>query len=296
MSNFAVFFLIILLSFILFDYLLRRYKFFKQFKKTREKYTKINIQDVLVHESENQRFLEEILTGWSAKSAFLYLSRYEKVVELINDTPSVTGAKILDVGCGDGYLLERVRKNLALHNENLFGVDISSNRIKFAKRRNKDIPLFVADAENLPFKDGMFDLVMCTATLEHLFHPINGINEITRVLRSGGKAIISTPSKHMTFLSVNPLTWFEAILSIFLPWVLPKFHNLEEPNNPKTIVHRAFTIVELQGLFKEYSNVEITSVIFPIPFLKFLALMQRKVEKTPVLNKLGRYLIVRAIK
>jgi len=51
-----------------------------------------------------------------------------------------------------------------------------------------------AIAEALPFPDGQFDLVICTQVLEYLREPARGVDEIRRVLREGGSALISAPS------------------------------------------------------------------------------------------------------
>lgn len=53
-------------------------------------------------------------------------------------------------------------------------------------------PDIVADAHNLPFKDGEFDLVLCTEVLEHVKDPKKVISEIGRVLSSGGQVILTT--------------------------------------------------------------------------------------------------------
>jgi SAM-dependent methyltransferase len=51
-----------------------------------------------------------------------------------------------------------------------------------------------AVAEALPFPEGQFDLVICTQVLEYLPEPARGVDEIRRVLRPGGSALISAPS------------------------------------------------------------------------------------------------------
>ena len=50
-----------------------------------------------------------------------------------------------------------------------------------------------ASVYDLPFKDGEFDLVLCIAVLEHLEDPIKAAHEMRRVLKSGGRIIISVP-------------------------------------------------------------------------------------------------------
>jgi SAM-dependent methyltransferase len=51
----------------------------------------------------------------------------------------------------------------------------------------------VGDAQELPFRSGIFDFVCCSSTLEHLHCPDRVIDEIRRVLRPGGQVFVETP-------------------------------------------------------------------------------------------------------
>lgn len=53
-------------------------------------------------------------------------------------------------------------------------------------------PDIVADAHHLPFKDAEFDMVLCTEVLEHVHEPQTVIGEIRRVLKPGGKVVLTT--------------------------------------------------------------------------------------------------------
>ena len=96
----------------------------------------------------------------------------------------------LDVGCGDGgtsggWLHE--------HAGSYLGVDISESAIEMASARGLDARL-IDDAGDLPFPDGSFDLAICTEVLEHLFAPQRALAEIRRVLRPGGRVIVTVPN------------------------------------------------------------------------------------------------------
>jgi len=82
--------------------------------------------------------------------------------------------KTLDVGCGDKYYSDLF--------PNCVTVDID-------KQRKPDI---VADVYNLPFANDEFEIILCLEVLEHLNNPTRAIFELKRVLKNGGKIILST--------------------------------------------------------------------------------------------------------
>lgn len=95
--------------------------------------------------------------------------------------------RILDVGCGGGFLLQRL-SNYYTPNE-LYGVDANKSMIFSAKKR---VPanLILSTAERLPFKDSSFDSVSCQNLLHHLRHAKYAIGEMNRVLKGTGHLFI----------------------------------------------------------------------------------------------------------
>jgi ubiquinone/menaquinone biosynthesis C-methylase UbiE len=99
----------------------------------------------------------------------------------------IEARNILDVGCGTGG-------NLTLFNGFVVGLDISPQALELARKRNPDAVLCRGEAENLPFKDESFDLVLALDLLEHLPDDIKGLSEMYRVLKKGGNALITVPA------------------------------------------------------------------------------------------------------
>jgi ubiquinone/menaquinone biosynthesis C-methylase UbiE len=98
--------------------------------------------------------------------------------------------RILEVGCGAGNILERTPAG------KLFGVDISEFILhKARKKLVKEVYLFQADAQNLPFKNQALEIVICSEVLEHLLDPSESLKEVARVLSNQGTAIISIPNE-----------------------------------------------------------------------------------------------------
>ncbi len=95
---------------------------------------------------------------------------------------------ILDLGCGTGNLLEILKK----YKSKLYGADISSEMIKYARERlGNYAELKVADSESLPWEDNSFDIIVCTLSFHHYPNPGKSLNEMKRVLRKNGHIIIA---------------------------------------------------------------------------------------------------------
>jgi ubiquinone/menaquinone biosynthesis C-methylase UbiE len=99
-----------------------------------------------------------------------------------------TGVKILDVGCGfTGEFLRRIEKKISIG----YGVDMfvdqafSTNKIKLIEH-NLNF--------GLPFLNDEFDAVVSLASLEHMENPEKILKEIKRVLKPGGRLILTAPT------------------------------------------------------------------------------------------------------
>lgn len=116
-----------------------------------------------------------------------YLNR--SFLDALCDLTRKTGAKkILDAGCGEGFVLERLTKD---HKAEFIGVDIEPAALQVAIKKNPAIEFEHASVYELPFEDKSFDLVILSEVLEHLDDPIKALNEIRRV--SSNNVIISVP-------------------------------------------------------------------------------------------------------
>ena len=107
--------------------------------------------------------------------------RWEKVAkEMTKFYRLPKKARILDIGCGKGYLLFDFLK--VLPEAEIFGIDISNYAIKNAKEEIKG-DLIVGNANELPFEDNFFDLVFSINTLHCLDAPnlFESLKEIERV-------------------------------------------------------------------------------------------------------------------
>ena len=107
--------------------------------------------------------------------------------------PLMSGRDVLDLGCGTGY----GSAILASTSQNVWGVDISLEAIRFARQNysRTNLHFLVADCLQLGFKSESLGGVVCFEVIEHLVNQEPFLREVRRVLRPDGLAVISTPNR-----------------------------------------------------------------------------------------------------
>jgi 2-polyprenyl-3-methyl-5-hydroxy-6-metoxy-1,4-benzoquinol methylase len=95
---------------------------------------------------------------------------------------------LLDIGCNRGMYLQMY------HNGPRYGLDLSLPVLRRA-RRHPSLHYVAADAERLYcFKNESFDVILCSEVVEHCLYPKQIFAGMARVLKSGGKALVTTPN------------------------------------------------------------------------------------------------------
>jgi len=124
--------------------------------------------------------LYDRLTGWLLGG--FYTAVADDVAAAVGP-----GARVLDVGCGPGHLVERlVDRGLTVS-----AIDLDPAMIERAVRRiGARAELVAADVVSLPFADASFDLVVSTLSMHHWADHQGGLGEIRRVLKPAGRALI----------------------------------------------------------------------------------------------------------
>jgi ubiquinone/menaquinone biosynthesis C-methylase UbiE len=108
----------------------------------------------------------------------------------------------LDVGCGAGHNLSLAQelKNCKVHGIDPNPGDHGVGRYNFDKESSLEI--IQGFAENLPFKNNIYDIVFCSHVLEHVNDERKSLSEINRVLKEDGIAIIGMPTATMAIINL----------------------------------------------------------------------------------------------
>lgn len=122
---------------------------------------------------------------WDNPPYVAYMQRVERALlgALASAGVELLGATVLDVGCGTGYFLHRLREYGA---DECHGIDLAENRIEAARERYAALDLRVASATELPFADSELDLVTqftCLSSIVDGEARFSAAREMRRVAR-----------------------------------------------------------------------------------------------------------------
>ena len=155
---------------------------------------------------------------WDPSSEFKPLHAINPLrLAWIQEHASISGKKVLDVGCGGGILAE----SMAIAGAQAKGIDLSEKALKVADLHSLESGVQVQyeyiSAEDLAKKEaGQYDVVTCMEMLEHVPDPLSIIKSCAALVKPGGKVFFST-------LNRNPKSYLFAIIGAeYLLRILPK--------------------------------------------------------------------------
>lgn len=185
------------------------------------------------------------------------------------------GKKVLDIGCGNGWLVWNFAKNGA----DITGVDLTDKAVALTKQRVAAYGLSanvqVGNAENLPFADQTFDYVTSAGVLHHTPDTEKSISEAVRVLKVGGRGMISLYYRHPL---LSPLLWpatkmFVHILFKAVPG-RSQFMTVETPNDLVRLydgndnpIGKAYNHVDIRKMMPNCTFEKFEIHYFPTRFL-----------------------------
>ena len=134
--------------------------------------------------------MEGAIAKWYASLTRKSLDRFQTLAQRVA-AQLPPDASVLEVAPGPGYFAIELAK---LGNFRISGLDISTTFVEIARtnatKANVRVDFRHGDAAHLPFGDDTFDFILCSAAFKNFTEPKCALQEMNRVLRPGGKAMI----------------------------------------------------------------------------------------------------------
>ena len=190
--------------------------------------------------------------------------------------------RILDVGCGNGYLLLLLEQKGC----EVFGVEVNPNSVKICESLGLEI--FCGTIEEAKFPDNFFDIIILSQVLEHFSSPKVSLRETFRILKPSGKVFIYCPNANSYLARLFGKYWHG--------WHLPfHFYAFTKDTIEKLAIETGFKINRISTItpdnffivsLKDYFFGEKNSNIRPIDRSKFFDSLFFRIVISPVFRLL----------
>lgn len=167
----------------------------------------------------------------------------------LHEYPDFKEKNVLDVGCGNGYVLSKY----AAEGAEVFGIDITEAGVELCRKRFEYLKLKgdfrVADAQDIPFPDETFDCVCSMGVLHHVPDTQKALDEIYRVLKPGGRLIVMFYHRQSA-----KYQFMYRVRSLFSGKTMQQLVNeFDGVGNPKGTV---FSKPELRKMLHEFTDIK----------------------------------------
>lgn len=153
-----------------------------------------------------------------------FLNIYYKT--FINELKKLKIESVLDVGCGEGFILNKLKEEGIGKNHE--GIDYSKEAVEIGRNIHPNLSLKQGSIYDTGFKDNSFDLVVCTEVLEHLEESQKALKEVLRISKK--YVLLSVPNEPLFLLS-NFTQWGKDIGHIN-HWTFWSFEKFVKKNLP----------------------------------------------------------------
>jgi len=199
--------------------------------------------------------------GWD-KAASYYQASWQKQLlpaqeKLMQFANIQAGEKAIDIACGTGLVTFRAAEKVS-ENGFVLGTDISDKMVELAtataKQKNySQVKFERMDAEELSVADNTFDVALCALGLMYVPDPLNGLKEMWRVLKQGGRGVAAVWGKR------DNCGWaeiFEIVDKRVASEVCPMFFN----TGNDTVMEKLFTAAAFSDITTERISTQLEYV------------------------------------
>ncbi len=147
--------------------------------------------------------MEGRIAAWYARNTARDMPDFAALAQRVTaELPS--GSRILEVAPGPGYLAIEIARRGEYQ---VTGLDISHTFVEIATRNAReahvDIDFRQGNASAMPLPENTFDLILCRAAFKNFSQPVAALNEMHRVLKPGGRALIVDLRKDTSMDEIN---------------------------------------------------------------------------------------------
>jgi len=180
--------------------------------------------------------MEGRLAHWYARNTARDMPDFTSLAQRVT-VGLAAGSRVLEVASGPGYLAIEIARSGAYH---VTGLDISHTFVEIATRNARVAQVNAAfrqgNAAAMPFPRDQFDLIVCRAAFKNFSQPVAAINEMHRVLKPGGQALIVDLRKDASMDDINAyidqsdLGWVNSVIYrvTFRYLLLPRAYSREQ--------------------------------------------------------------------
>ena len=197
--------------------------------------------------SYNDEFYSDV---YKEKSDNYYRMHRKKIETALSFLDNKNAERILDIGCGDGFIAELFSKRLSAKP---YGLEISRDAVEEARKRGVDAEVFDVSEKGLPYDNDFFDVIFCGDIIEHIYDTESLLENLRTVLKPGGSLIATVPNVaswyNRGFLMIGWLpTWVESASRVYTG----------NPFMKEGVGHiRAYTKKSLHELLKHFGFIDI---------------------------------------
>lgn len=147
--------------------------------------------------------MDGFIARWYANNTRRNIEDYRKDARKVAASLA-DGAAVLEVAPGPGYLAVELAK---LGRYDLTGLDVSETFVELARQNAHEAGVQIdfrqGDAAHMPFEDNKFDVIVCRAAFKNFSEPVAALDEMHRVLRPGGWALINDLRKDVSLTEID---------------------------------------------------------------------------------------------
>lgn len=154
-----------------------------------------NSMNYVSAEEENKAYFAQVAPVYDEMRKGCYGNALRDLI--IDKFPPAPGSSVADIGTGTGYLA----RGLAAKASKVTAVDSSTAMLEvagmdLAQEGIRNVSLLEGDAHDLPLPDASQDLVYANLLLHHLLEPAMALKEMYRILKPGGRVVITDVKQH----------------------------------------------------------------------------------------------------